>query len=195
MPNLAIRNLLHDRLRSAMTIAGVAFAVTLVFVQVGLFLGILDNASITIEHIGADLITRYIVHRQGEQASNGTINRDLGVLRRMLRLGLRARKLVMLPPIDMLKEAPPRSGFFPGLLVERMAPEAANRAHDLLAALRVAFDAAVGGIGCLGVDLRERERPRVDPGRMAIGGREIGRPVRRELVGDHASRDVARPAG
>ena len=55
MPNLAIRNLLHDRLRSAMTIAGVAFAVTLVFVQVGLFLGILDNASITIEHIGADL--------------------------------------------------------------------------------------------------------------------------------------------
>ena len=55
MPNLAIKNLLHDRLRSAMTVAGVAFAVTLVFVQVGLFLGILDNASVTIEHIGADL--------------------------------------------------------------------------------------------------------------------------------------------
>ena len=38
-----------------MTIAGVAFAVTLVFVQVGLFLGILDNASVTIDHIAADL--------------------------------------------------------------------------------------------------------------------------------------------
>ncbi len=55
MPNLAVKNLLHDKLRSTMTIAGVAFAVTLVFVQVGLFMGILDNASITIEHLQADL--------------------------------------------------------------------------------------------------------------------------------------------
>lgn len=55
MPNLALKNLLHDKLRSAMTIAGVAFAVTLVFVQVGLFMGILDNASVTIEHLQADL--------------------------------------------------------------------------------------------------------------------------------------------
>lgn len=55
MPNLALKNLLHDKLRSVMTIAGVAFAVTLVFVQVGLFLGILDNASVTIDHIAADL--------------------------------------------------------------------------------------------------------------------------------------------
>jgi len=55
MPNLAVRNLLHDKLRSAMTIAGVAFAVTLVFVQIGLFLGLLDNASVTIDRIDADL--------------------------------------------------------------------------------------------------------------------------------------------
>lgn len=55
MPNLAIKNLLHDRLRTAMTVAGVAFAVTLVFVQIGLFLGILDNASVTIDKIDADL--------------------------------------------------------------------------------------------------------------------------------------------
>src|SRR4029078_342671 len=55
MPNLALRNLWHDKLRSAMTIAGVAFAVTLVFVQVGLFGGLLDNASVTIDHIHADL--------------------------------------------------------------------------------------------------------------------------------------------
>ena len=41
MPNLALKNLLHDKLRSAMTIAGVAFAVTLVFVQVGLFLSLI----------------------------------------------------------------------------------------------------------------------------------------------------------
>jgi len=55
VPNLALKNLLHDKLRSAMTIAGVAFAVTLVFVQVGLFMGILDNASVTIDHLQADL--------------------------------------------------------------------------------------------------------------------------------------------
>jgi len=53
--SLARRNLLHDRLRFAITIAGVAFAVALVFVQVGLFLGLLDNASVTIENVDADL--------------------------------------------------------------------------------------------------------------------------------------------
>jgi putative ABC transport system permease protein len=53
--SLARRNLFHDKLRFVITIAGVAFAVTLVFVQVGLFLGLLDNASITIENIDADL--------------------------------------------------------------------------------------------------------------------------------------------
>jgi putative ABC transport system permease protein len=53
--DLALKTLLHDRLRFAITVAGVAFAVTLVFVQVGLFLGLLDNASVTIEHADADL--------------------------------------------------------------------------------------------------------------------------------------------
>jgi len=53
--SLARKNLLHDKLRFGITVTGVAFAVTLVFVQVGLFLGLLDNASVTIDHIGADL--------------------------------------------------------------------------------------------------------------------------------------------
>ena len=55
MVDLARKNLLHDKLRFLITVSGVAFAVTLVFVQVGLFLGLLDNASVTIEHIPADL--------------------------------------------------------------------------------------------------------------------------------------------
>jgi putative ABC transport system permease protein len=55
MVDLATKSLLHDKLRFAITVTGVAFAVALVFVQVGLFLGLLDNASITIEHIDADL--------------------------------------------------------------------------------------------------------------------------------------------
>jgi putative ABC transport system permease protein len=53
--DLARKNLLHDKLRFLITVSGVAFAVTLVFVQVGLFMGLLDNASVTIEHLSADL--------------------------------------------------------------------------------------------------------------------------------------------
>jgi putative ABC transport system permease protein len=55
MVSLARRNLLHDRIRFAITLAGVAFAVTLVLVQVGLFLGLLDKASVTIEKSSADI--------------------------------------------------------------------------------------------------------------------------------------------
>jgi putative ABC transport system permease protein len=53
--DLATRSLLHDKLRFFITVSGVAFAVTLVFVQVGLFLGLMDNASLTIDQIDADL--------------------------------------------------------------------------------------------------------------------------------------------
>ena len=53
--DLARKNLLHDKLRFVITVMGVAFAVTLVFVQVGLFLGLLSNATVVIEHVSADL--------------------------------------------------------------------------------------------------------------------------------------------
>ncbi|HVY61178.1 MAG TPA: ABC transporter permease, partial [Planctomycetota bacterium] len=53
--DLAWKTLLHDRVRFAITVAGVAFAVTLVLVQVGLFSGLLGAATVTIEHIDADL--------------------------------------------------------------------------------------------------------------------------------------------
>ncbi len=55
MVDLALKTLLHDKLRFFITLSGVAFAVTLVFVQMGLFLGILGNASVTIRHLDADL--------------------------------------------------------------------------------------------------------------------------------------------
>lgn len=55
MVDLARKILLHDRLRFLITVSGVAFAVTLVLVQVGLFRGILSLASITIEKADADL--------------------------------------------------------------------------------------------------------------------------------------------
>jgi putative ABC transport system permease protein len=55
MVDLATKSLLHDKLRFLITVSGVAFAVTLVFVQVGLFLGLMDNASLTINQLNADL--------------------------------------------------------------------------------------------------------------------------------------------
>jgi putative ABC transport system permease protein len=55
MVSLARKNLLHDRLRFVITVSGVAFAVTLVLVQVGLFMGLLAKATVTIEHANADL--------------------------------------------------------------------------------------------------------------------------------------------
>ncbi len=55
MVSLARKNLLHDRLRFVITVAGVAFAVTLVLVQVGLFMGLLDKATVTIQHANADI--------------------------------------------------------------------------------------------------------------------------------------------
>jgi putative ABC transport system permease protein len=55
MVDLARKILLHDKMRFLITVSGVAFAVTLVFVQVGLFEGLLSNASVSIERIDADL--------------------------------------------------------------------------------------------------------------------------------------------
>src|ERR1700747_236762 len=55
MVDLALKMLLDEKLKFFITIAGVAFAVPLVLVQVGLFLGLLDNATVTIENTRADI--------------------------------------------------------------------------------------------------------------------------------------------
>jgi putative ABC transport system permease protein len=55
MVDIARKMLFHEPVRFAITVLGVAFAVLLVVVQIGLFLGLLNNASITIEHADADL--------------------------------------------------------------------------------------------------------------------------------------------
>lgn len=55
MVHLATKILLDDKLRFLTTVSGVAFAVMLVIVQVGIFLGMLESASITIERLEADL--------------------------------------------------------------------------------------------------------------------------------------------
>jgi putative ABC transport system permease protein len=53
--DLGLKTLLYDKVRFLITVSGVAFAVTLVLVQVGLFVGLLDNSTITIRKLDADL--------------------------------------------------------------------------------------------------------------------------------------------
>ena len=65
--------------------------------------------SITTERIKA-----YIVKRQEQGAANGTINRELGCLKRMFRLGFEQtpQLVTRVPHIPQLKEHNIRSGFF-----------------------------------------------------------------------------------
>jgi putative ABC transport system permease protein len=55
MPPLARRNLFHDRTRFLVTLAGIAFAIVLVVVQIGLFLGFTVTTSGVIDHSHADI--------------------------------------------------------------------------------------------------------------------------------------------
>jgi integrase len=92
-------------------------------------------------------ITAYIVQRQGQEIvsptgalrrrpANGSINREVAVLLRMLRLGMEHGKVARMPIVHKAKEAPPRSGFF-----ERGAFEAvrAQLPPDLQVAVTIAY--------------------------------------------------------
>jgi len=59
-----------------------------------------------------DRLTAYVAHRQSQGAKNATINRELACLRRMFRLGARARKVGRRPDFTLLKEHNRRKGFF-----------------------------------------------------------------------------------
>jgi len=55
MPPLARRNLFHDRVRLTVTLTGIVFAIVLIVVQIGLFLGFTSATSNVINHSNADL--------------------------------------------------------------------------------------------------------------------------------------------
>ena len=52
---LAWRNLAHDRSRLVVTMVGVVFAVVLIAIQIGLYLGFVESATAIITHTRADL--------------------------------------------------------------------------------------------------------------------------------------------
>jgi integrase len=62
--------------------------------------------------VAEDRITAYVAHRQSDGAKNATINRELACLRRMFRLGAKARKVGRRPDVTLLKEHNRRKGFF-----------------------------------------------------------------------------------
>ena len=55
MPPLARRNLVHDRVRLAVTLTGIVFAVVLIIVELGLFVGFTVTTSNVIDNSGVDL--------------------------------------------------------------------------------------------------------------------------------------------
>ncbi len=84
-----------------------------------------------------DLVTKYVQARQARGKANGTINRELATLIKMLRLAFEQEKLVRLPVIRKLKEAAPRQGFFerePFLAVCRQLPD------DVRAAVCISYE-------------------------------------------------------
>jgi integrase len=81
-------------------------------------------------------ITRYSKARLGEGAAAGTINRELGVLGKMLALAVRNRKLAAKPHVQKLEESAPRAGFVDRDMFERIAK---HLAPDLQLVVRIAF--------------------------------------------------------
>ncbi len=55
MSILAWKNLLHDKVRLVVTLTGIVFALVLIAVQFGMFLGFLDTSANVVEHNQADL--------------------------------------------------------------------------------------------------------------------------------------------
>ncbi len=64
--------------------------------------------------ITSDRIQAYIAQRQADEAANGTINRELGALKRMFSLARKHTppKVGQVPYVQQLKESNIRSGFF-----------------------------------------------------------------------------------
>jgi len=88
--------------------------------------------------ITTDETTKYVERRQAKGLANGTINRELAMLRHIFRFASEQDppKVVRVPVIRLLKEAAPRAGFF-----EREQYEAVRRRlrPDLQVAVAIAY--------------------------------------------------------
>jgi integrase len=73
----------------------------------------------------SDDIDRYIALRQRQKAANATICRELSLVRRMLRLGMRGKspKVRSMPHFDLPKESDARQGFLSDKVYDKLAQE------------------------------------------------------------------------
>ena len=55
MTTLAVKNLFHDKVRLSVTLTGIIFALVLIAVQFGLFLGFLETSANIVTRSGVDL--------------------------------------------------------------------------------------------------------------------------------------------
>lgn len=60
---LALKNLIHDKVRLSITLIGITFSVALILIQVGMFFGMTANSSTIIDHSDGDL---WIMARNGQ---------------------------------------------------------------------------------------------------------------------------------
>lgn len=91
--------------------------------------------------VGTDLLNEYVEARQNEQASNATVNREIAVLRGMLRLGFFAKpqKVTSLPKFPRLDETQSiRTGFLDPQNYQTLA----DKANDYGLWMRAIFEIA-----------------------------------------------------
>lgn len=74
MRSLALRNLLHDRIRFVVTLTGIVFSVVLSAIQLGLFVGFTRATSDVIRHSGADV---WVMSRGVGNLENGVENPEV----------------------------------------------------------------------------------------------------------------------
>lgn len=85
-----------------------------------------------------DSLEKYKTRRIEEGAENGTINRELAVLRRGFHIGLKRGKVTRIPHFEMLAESKPREGFLEAEQYQRLTEACSRRAPWLRAFVEVA---------------------------------------------------------
>ena len=143
--------------------------------------------------IGGSEATTCAAQRQQAKAANGTINRELAVLTKMLRLAFENGKLLRLPVLRKLRESAPREGFFEREQfqeVRRRLPEDLQVAVSLAYALGWRMQSEVLSLQRRQVDL-EAGTLRLEPGTTE---NDEGRVVfdRYHIVSPSDLQDVAR---
>jgi len=94
--------------------------------------------------VSTTVLTSYVQQRQENQAQNGTINRELALLRRAFQRGFEAmpQKVMRVPHFPRLAENSARQGFLEDAKYDKLASECAREGLWLRTALAVASNLA-----------------------------------------------------